>query len=378
MTALLRLFFLPAAALAGLAGLEGVAAKPGPAAPCVAVEPEPSSSPQLRPMPRAVCNYDVAELDRRIRGLLELRSDAVSIEAVERLFGLPAITTLFDSDQSANYGVEIAGAPGKGEWRVLLDYSESFFPMIPSRPKRFRGSLRPVRINPNERGDIQLRLMLLAPRPTAAGAPGCIAPDALAQAGAPRWKSQILPQMVMDAGPMQSFEMTRGKLELSADVTGNPACLDDLTLTAPADPPVPGITAEEEAQMRLRSAETIAAQVVAGLGNAGDADARRAYGQYYRDSTAGNYLGAPDPLGKRIDGLDVARLRDLLKRVATGSAWGLAREDCEAAILEPETPAALLRRARARGLDEVEVKALETYCNIYLQGRLYRPPAPQR
>ena len=377
MTPLFRHLLLTAL-LAGAAASSAAVARSADAPVCVMAMPEPSDSPQLRPTPRARCDYDVAELRRRMLRLLDQRAASISIEAVERLFGLPALTTVFDSEQSANYVAELSGPGAKTSWRVRLDFSESFFPMIPGRPKRFRGSLRPTRIKPGERGEVRLNLMLLGPGSSTPGSPDCISAEALTRAARPRWKDEVQTLMVMDAGPRQQLALTRGKLELSTDFTSDTARISELTLDAAADPPVPSITPAEEAQMLLRRAQGNADAVVAGLADAGDPAARRAYGPFYRDRVVASEGGRPDEIDARIDGLDLAALRALLKRVIIGSPWGAAREDCDSAIAEDDAPAALLRRARKRGLDPVEIRALESFCTVYLQGRVYRPPPPSR
>ena len=53
-------------------------------------------------MQRAFCNYGAAEFQRRLFALIAARRGSLGIEAVERLFGLPRLTTAFDSVRTAN------------------------------------------------------------------------------------------------------------------------------------------------------------------------------------------------------------------------------------------------------------------------------------
>ncbi len=116
MTALFRRLLL-VALLAGTAASSAAPARSTDAPVCVMAMPEPSDSSQLRPMPRAQCDYDVTELRRRMLGLLDLRAASISIEAVERLFGLPPLTTLFDSEQSANRAMKQAAGFAAQPWQ---------------------------------------------------------------------------------------------------------------------------------------------------------------------------------------------------------------------------------------------------------------------
>lgn len=385
----MRLWLVFALLFAGSADAAASSRTGSPGGPqdCVAGPAEPSISEQLRPTPTLSCRYDAAELHRRILRLLRLRRGQLSIETVERLFGLPQLTTAYDDPRSASFHAIVRAAPGSGDWLVVLSFSETFGPDIDSRPLRFRGTLRPVRINRRERGDMRLDLEALAPRPLDPASPRCLPPDRLRrEARLAGWdEPPILPSIPSHGPPRFYLEMSRDDLQLSSDITDAPPCIGNLLLLQAGNPPVEPVTAEESDAIRRRSAESIgdemAARIMARPANSDeDRDARRAQARFMRDSSIDIYLDSPrvNRRDRQIEAMSIEQLRDLARRTVGGHYWGVAREDCEAAIREEDPPAALRRRARERGLSEVEADALGTLCYVFIDGRRYHNrPQPQ-
>lgn len=153
-----RLAFLLAFAWAGAAlGHDAADRNPGR---CVAEAPGTSNLPGMRAAQAATCNYGPAELHGRIERLLAVHEGGLRIEEVERIFSLPIVTTSYDNPRSTHYGITLHSAA----WAAGIQLDESYGPDLESRPIRFRGSGRPVRINPRERGDIQVFVNLTGPR----------------------------------------------------------------------------------------------------------------------------------------------------------------------------------------------------------------------
>jgi hypothetical protein len=140
----------------------GTAAAQAPGG-CAEGEARPSRNPAQRPVQTALCDYDRAELNRRVMSLLDLRRADLSIDNVERLFGLPPIHTLSDDPIVAFYGAGFSATEAAGDWRMMLMFSASFRGHEePDRP-RFTGSMRPVLIDPRDRPSNYMTLEWLAP-----------------------------------------------------------------------------------------------------------------------------------------------------------------------------------------------------------------------
>jgi len=349
----------------------GAAAEQAPAAPaprpggCVEGPAEPSVSPRLRPTQRAICNYEPAEFHRRLFRLLGAREGTLGIEAVERLFGLPRVNTAFDNVRSANYSIILEGA-APARWSALVSLDESFGPDIESRPARFRGTLQPMRINPRERGEISIHVVLLGP--TRPGEPFCLSTAALD--GAARrlgWRGGA-PTVAMDSGSV-TLRLERGDLGLSY----SPAdCIDSVALDQPGNPPIVPITAAESDALRRQSntrmADELVERILARRSDGPDAEALRGWARMF----FGSMSESMDPLEAVIQAMAVEELRRLAYRAIIGHYWGANREHCIAAIETGDVRAALARAARERGWSLAELRALEAECYIFLDGRSYR------
>lgn len=200
------------------------------AGPCAA-GPSEASVPGLRPMPAAICDYEPAELHRRAISLLTLPRGGHDIEAVERLFALPPTPTMFDEASSANFSILLRSAPGRTPWIALVLVAETF----PGRRPHFRGTARPVRIDPRERGEVRLSVELLGVterfRP---GEPTCLpGPQVGAAALRHGWRPSMVVPMVMDAPPPPAFYLERGRLSVSVMFeTRDADCVKSLDLVA--------------------------------------------------------------------------------------------------------------------------------------------------
>ncbi len=220
--------------------LLGLLAQPAPAAEpgrCVFGPEEPSSSEQLRPGLTAVCAYDAAEFNRRLLSLLRLPQRSFRVEAVEKAFSLPRLRTSFDHGRTAYFSVTLGAAPGHGNWRIMLSFDESFYPTDAWRRPRFRGSGRPLLIDPRRRGDMRLDLTWLSQGPVPFGTPGCLSSERLAEAARRSgWKVDVGHRMVMDAPPMLGLDLERGPMRGSSLLEGDSGCIDDFVLARDADP----------------------------------------------------------------------------------------------------------------------------------------------
>ena len=377
------LIALPLAAAltwAGAVAGQTPAARTGTAAACAEGTAEPSGSPDVRPTQRAVCDYGAAEFHRRLLRLIAAREGSLDIEAIEREFGLPSVTTAFDSVRTANYSIIVEAAPGQDGWSAMISLDESFGPDIPSRPARFRGTLRPVRINPRERGDISIGIVLLGL--TRPGQPFCLSSAAIeTEAHRLGWRSGGQ-NIAMDSGTVTA-RLERGGMALSY----TPAdCVHGIDLDQPGNPRTVPITAAESAALRQRSSERMSDELVERIlsrrSDGEDLVALRAWARL-RFSTPDGM----DPLEAAMGAMSVEDLRGLAYRAVVGHYWGVNREHCLTAIRTGNVHAALARIAQERGWSLAELRALQADCYIFLDGRSYRyrelrpveiPPEPER
>jgi hypothetical protein len=215
----------------------GVAQAP---ARCVAA-PAETTLPGLRPQPAAVCDYEPAELHARLARLMAVPMGALRIEYLERLFGLPTVTTMADDPFFASYNIVAQAASGRSSWIALIVLNEQF----PRGRPRFRGSLRPVHVNPRERGEIDVHITLLGP--PSGFVPGrtvCLplAPF-LAQAERAGWRNTTYSQGPTLHGATNPIRLQRGGLIFWTSVAGHggypqgpdieAACLHNVDLRQP-------------------------------------------------------------------------------------------------------------------------------------------------
>jgi hypothetical protein len=333
------------------------------------------------------CDYDGAGLAARVLDLLRLREGHLTIDAAERAFGLPRLGATYADPWSAHYGVLLRPAPGRGDWRLLLNFEESFGPGLPGRRHHLRGTVRPERIDPRVRGDIRLELTFGGERAPAPGAADCLPPARLASEGVRRGWRQRPPEPVMisHGGPLWNLVLRRGGLALLTDVTESPPCARQIELSqetnAPREPNLGRLREAELRRMSVERADRMAAAIARPGDPEQDPDSLRAYARFVRDGNLRFDAAEGNPgrdVDREIQAMSEAEVRALASRLANGHPWGAAREDCEAAIGEEDAPAALERRARRRGLTAPEIAALRVQCLAFLEGRRfrYRAPAP--
>lgn len=213
----------------GVALLAAAPARAAEARDCEAVADGATSADTVRPLQRAVCGYDAAELHRRILSLFRRRG-ALTVAQIERLFGLSPLRTSYDDPHRADYGLVMAAAPERGGWEMMLSFSETF-PSGRRSPARFRGTLRAVAIDPRRRGELWLNLTWLRPAGIQFGSPHCLSVERLAdEARRSGWRGNFQSQFVFDAPPRLVLELERGRERATTDVTDEAGCTNDLQL----------------------------------------------------------------------------------------------------------------------------------------------------
>ncbi len=123
-------------------GMSVERSSPGAAAACQIGAPRPALM-ELRPTPTAICNYDIGEVQARMMRLFGGGASTLSVESVERLFGIPPMTTSYDDPRTSDYTTIISGAGG---WTLMVSVRESFVP-INNGPAKFIPGLRPRRLD---------------------------------------------------------------------------------------------------------------------------------------------------------------------------------------------------------------------------------------
>lgn len=191
--------------------------------------------------------------------------------------------------------------------------------------------------------------------------------------------------MISHGGPHWNLVLRRGDLAFSTDVTNDPPCARRLELrqqsNAPREPNLGRLREAELRRMTIQSADRLAAALARPAPDEQDPDALRAYARFVREGEIAFHMANGNPsrsIEQEIAAMDEGAVRALAARLANGHPWGAAREDCEAAIREPDPPAALERLARRRGLSGPEIAALRVLCLAFVEGRRFRyrtPPA---
>jgi hypothetical protein len=174
---------------------------------------------------------------------LAVRDGRLGIEEVERIFSLPPVTTSYDNPRSAHYGIILHSAA----WSAGIQVDESYGPDLESRPIRFRGSGRPARINPRERGDIRVFVNLAGPQgmALAPGLAACVPVTELRDRAVRRgWVVLSRNEPVSPHAPpgWRPMTLSRGGLRFSTSTQDGQRCFESFTLSQPADPPLEPIT----------------------------------------------------------------------------------------------------------------------------------------
>jgi hypothetical protein len=105
-------------------------------------QPAPPGPDKIHPQPTAVCDYDLSELETRIRSLFDGGASQLSVESVEKVFSIPPMTILSTTQKEASYTTIMSGSP---RWTLIVWVREGFFPTDAGLPAFIPGP-RPQRL----------------------------------------------------------------------------------------------------------------------------------------------------------------------------------------------------------------------------------------
>jgi hypothetical protein len=126
--------------------------RPGPA--------ETSRFESLRASPTAICPYDLGVLYRRLGELLDnSRGRGFNVEKAPYNFGLPALSTSYDSNRIPNYEIGVSGAGG---WEMQLSVKEAKYP-LDGTAASFKPGIYPSRLADVDALDVPYDITLLLP-----------------------------------------------------------------------------------------------------------------------------------------------------------------------------------------------------------------------
>ncbi len=185
---------------------------------CVELPPKPASFSTLAPRRQVRCKFGRFELATRFSTLLKARSIRLELEQVEQAFDLPRLSTSFPSARAAWYSIEIDGFTSAGEWKALLQYRESFYPLKESLPPRLSASKRPHALDPADRGSIAFFLDVIDPNYKPVTGPcrtGAWLRDQALEAG---WKDETADAPFATDGGPKSAVLKRGNMTFSPGV----------------------------------------------------------------------------------------------------------------------------------------------------------------
>jgi hypothetical protein len=143
-----------------------------------AAEPmDPRFAKTLRPTRTAQCRYGFEELVRRMTRLSLDKEVPYSVEAVEKTFAIPEMTTTYDDPRLADYSMTLSG---EGGWTLYVEVREAFYPLDKGAPG-FVPGLRPKRLRRIEDASLRIDLTIHA-SPGTSGAARCIPVSSLLEA----------------------------------------------------------------------------------------------------------------------------------------------------------------------------------------------------
>lgn len=207
---------------------------------CAAATPKSESCSASKPSstfvvnPSLVCDYSSLALKKRLLSLLSVRGKPLTIEGVETAFGLPKLTANFSEPRAAWYD-EVLGAHEDGSgWEVQLSFHETFYPDVPSKPPRFRGSGRPTLIDPHRRGDLLLKVHWFQTG-TANDKDGCLTIQELKTVGKRYgWRGSFQQVMIYDIGSYPQFVLESHHSRIGTELDKN-GCVEDFTFGRESD-----------------------------------------------------------------------------------------------------------------------------------------------
>ncbi|MBB4642096.1 hypothetical protein HNQ99_002418 [Rhizorhapis suberifaciens] len=207
---------------------------------CIVTEKWDSLAGQPYLTQEADCNYDAAELEKRLLSIFQWPSSGLSVETLERTFSLPPLKTSYEAPRQAHYTVWASGPTSANRWHVSFTYDEAFVPMDAWRRPRFRKAKRPILINPSIRGDRRVDIDIVqTPKSDPLGS-NCFGAElfrtAARRAGWRKPKGIIIPFSLHGASfpPTVSFERGRWNVSVVFDREGK--CAEGLSYGTEADP----------------------------------------------------------------------------------------------------------------------------------------------
>lgn len=200
---------------------------------CVKIDQERSPDPRLRPMMILSCDYDEKQLSRRLLSMFVLPENDLSVEAVERTFSFPELTTAYDHPRDATYQVRVKGRDGS--WDAIFSFSEGFYPLDAWRRPRFQVGERPKLLNPRVRGEQRFSMTSLS-RSRSDESQFCALrmEDIVRFASRNRWHAETVLQQPTDGSWSWTTALRRGRSSAGSDVDQN-GCVINFTLGRSAD-----------------------------------------------------------------------------------------------------------------------------------------------
>jgi hypothetical protein len=197
---------------------------------------------RLRPRLAALCDYDAAEVNRRLLRLLALQGSDLSIEAVEAILSLPPLFTAYDDRHRAIFAATLRGTPRRGGHSVGVSFHETFRPASRGAQTGFRGRARPIRIDPQARGEVSVYLDWEGPTPIEPGSAACLPPPVFAaEARRQGWRERSEPDLVpIPHGPPPGYRLIfeRSGARTIGTIARGGACILSFSIHQEGYPPL--------------------------------------------------------------------------------------------------------------------------------------------
>jgi hypothetical protein len=208
---------------------------------CIVTEKWDTLAGQPYSTQHADCRYDAASFQKRLLSIFRWPASDLSVETLERTFSLPPLRTSYDAPRDANYRAYASGPNNEDRWSASFGYEESFTPRDAWRRPRFRGTKRPILINPRIHGERRVEIKIFQGTKNSALASGCLQAgffrDAARRAGWQEPKGIIIDPLPMHGGPAPStvvFEHGRWSISVVFDREGE--CAEEMHYGTGADP----------------------------------------------------------------------------------------------------------------------------------------------
>lgn len=201
---------------------------------CAIVDQDASSDARLRPTLILSCSYSNKHLGQRLLSALARPEESLSIDAVERIFSLPRLVTVYDHPRDATYQIRLKGEDGR--WDAILQFSETFIPLDARRRPRFHPGKRPVLLKPRVHGERRLELTWLPVKPTNYDVACAFRVEEVESAARRnRWRPETVIQTPTH-GPFRAItQFSRGRSYAGGEFDQN-GCVSSFSLIESADP----------------------------------------------------------------------------------------------------------------------------------------------